>query len=892
MPLPRLLLLLIVLGLARPGAAQPSGGTFPIKGKVTDAKGDPLPFCNVYLKTTGQNTTANEQGTYQTVSLKPGTYEVLFQYVGYQPRTETVNINAQAVTLDVSLQENVYGIGEVTVRASDEDPAYAVVREAIARRKYHRDEIAAYRCQTYAKGMARLTDVPGKLLGGLLDIGPDIKPGIIYLSESVSELIYRQPGKVQERMISSRVSGRTKGMSFNRAAGLNFDFYENLVKTGFSERGVVSPLANGAMTFYRYHMVGATPGEGGKLINKIEVTPRHRRDPAFRGFIYIQDDTWRLTGVDLRLDKDAGIEYVDEIRVEQVLAPVGPGGRVWRPLSQKIRVEGEAFGFKGFGTFTTVYSQYEVRPAYPAEIPITSQLPVSSDNDQPVIRNDKPVTGNEKRVKPRRVKRPVKPDEAARDSLFVGEIPLRKGEVMRVEQDANQRDSTYWASVRPIPLTTEEKRDYTVKDSVESIKNSRPYQDSLDRVRNKPSVADILLGGYEYQRTFLKRTFSVPPIFRMLQYNTVEGTVLNAPITYRQGFEDRRYWQAQTTLRYGIADKNLKAAGNLQYRYSPNRESRVGLEGGRTIEDLNITTPLAPFVNSVYTLLVNDNYLKLYQRDYVAARWQSEVINGLLISTLAGYYDRRELFNTTDKIWRDQANRALTPNNPFSDTAPGDRAAYFGQTGARLFERSRIEYGSLLVRWQPGQEFIQRPNRKLNLGSSYPAFTFRARGGRGDHGTRFASLSLLADYSVDVGLVGESQLRLEAGFFPLRRNVPFVDYQHFRGNQVVLASSFDAGFQLLPYYQYSTTAHWLEGHVNHHFNGFFFNKVPALRKLKWQEVATANYLYTPQLGHYLEVGVGIEHLLKYLRVDAYASYRLADGQKGKSNSGLRIGLGF
>jgi hypothetical protein len=150
----------------------------------------------------------------------------------------------------------------------------------------------------------------------------------------------------------------------------------------------------------------------------------------------------------------------------------------------------------------------------------------------------------------------------------------------------------------------------------------------------------------------------------------------------------------------------------------------------------------------------------------------------------------------------------------------------------------------------------------------------------------------MTDYSVDAGLVGESQIRLEAGFFPLRRNVPFVDYQHFRGNRVVLASSFDAGFQLLPYYEYSTTSQWLEGHVNHHFNGFFFNKIPALRKLKWQEVATANYLYTPQLGHYLEAGVGIEHLLKYLRVDAYASYRLADGQKGKSNTGLRVGLGF
>ncbi len=889
----------------------PTPAGFPIKGRIVDANGQPLPFCNVYLKTTGQNTTANEQGRYQTVSLAPGTYEVLYQYVGYEPRTERVTVQNQAITLDITLAESVFNLGEVTVRASDEDPAFGIMRAAIARRKYYRDEISAFRCRTYIKGLGRLTNVPGKLLGGLIDMTPDIKPGIIYLSESVSELTFRQPGRVQERMISSRVSGRTKGMSFNRAAGLNFDFYDNLVKSGFSERGIVSPLAAGAMTFYRYTLVGATPGAGGKLINKIEVRPRHRRDPAFHGFIYIQDDTWRLTSVDLRLDHDAGIEYVDEVRVEQVMGPVGAGGRVWRPLSQKINLQFEAFKFKGNANFTTVYSQYDVRPAYaaeaePKEEPASSQLPASvapSAADQRKIRH-------EQRKKPKAPRRALAP----RDSLFAGEIQLKAGEVMRVEQDANQRDSAYWASIRPIPLTEEEDRDYVEKDSVETIKNSRRYQDSLDTKRNRPSVGDLLLGGYEYQRTFLRRTFSVPPVFRMLQYNTVEGTVFNAPITYRQGFEDRRFWQVLTTLRYGLADERFRPAVELQYRYQPLHDARVWLEGGRQIRDLNATEPLAPFVNSVYTLLLNRNFLKLHERDYVAARWQAEVANGLIVGVGAGYADRRELRNATDRLWRDEPGRFLTPNDPFATLTPGDaptslsRATYFGTDGQRLFGHSRIATGSVLVRFQPGQEFITRPNRKVNMGGAWPALTLRARGGAGTNAepdtlnrldllkpstnTRFLQVSLAVDHSVDAGLVGELTLNAEAGFFPLKQNVTFLDYRHFRGNQTVLASSFDAGFQLLPYYQYSTTGAWLEGHASHHFNGFLLNKIPALRQLKWQEVATANYLYTPQIGHYLEAGVGIEHILKVLRIDAYAAYQVGIGHRGRSSSGLRVGLGF
>lgn len=893
----------------------PPTAAFPVRGTVRDAAGQPLAFCNVYCKTTGQNTTANEQGAYQTVALPPGQYEVLFQFVGYAPHTERVTVTTKPVALDITLTESAYNLGEVTVRASDEDPAYGIVRAAIARRKFYRDEISAYRCQTYAKGLGRLTDTPGKLVGGLLKLPPDLKPGIVYLSESVSELTFRQPNRVQERMISSRVSGRSKGLSFNRAAGVNFDFYDNLVKTGFSERGVVSPLANGAFTFYRYRLVGATPGADGVLINKISVEPRHRRDPAFRGFIYIQDNSWRLTGIDVRLDKDSGIEYVDEIRIEQVLGPVGAEARVWRPLSQKIRAEGEAFGFKGYGLFNTVYSQYEVRAAYPKEALAALEAPkpeAASETLKPSnlltlkpsqaarIRQEK----QQNRQDERRLKA-VRRAAAPRDSLFPGEIQLRRGEVQRIESEANQRDSAYWTTVRPVPLTTEEARDYVAKDSVETIKNARPYQDSLDRTRNRITPGALLLTGYDYQRTFLKRTFSVPPVFRMLQYNTVEGTVLNLPAVFRQRYENRRYYVVRPVLRYGLADHRFKPSLTLDYRYDPLHEGIVTLEGGREMLDLNRTNPLVPFVNSVYTLLANRNYLKLYERDYVGARWRMEVLNGLQVAVALGYADRRERRNATDRIWRDTPGRALTPNHPLLTAPVTSRDAYFGLNAyaadsARLFGRSRVVAFNTYVRWQAGQEFIQRPDRKLNLGGNYPALALRTRTGIGrtgfgsgqpDAATRYVFVSLESDYSLDFGLVGRTELRAEAGFFPLQRNVPFVDRQHFRGNQTVLASGYEAGFQLLPYYQYSTLSRYLEAHVSHHFNGFLLNKVPALRQLKWQEVATANFLYTPQVGQYLELGAGIEHIVKLVRVDVFGGYQVGDGA-GRAAGGLRVGLGF
>ena len=107
------------------------------------------------------------------------------------------------------------------------------------------------------------------------------------------------------------------------------------------------------------------------------------------------------------------------------------------------------------------------------------------------------------------------------------------------------------------------------------------------------------------------------------------------------------------------------------------------------------------------------------------------------------------------------------------------------------------------------------------------------------------------------------------------------------GNQTILTGNF-SNFQLLDYYRFSTNNTYLEAHYDHHFNGFFFDRVPLLRKLKWQEVASLNYLTTAQAGHYLELGAGVEHIFKVVRVDFYSA--LQSGQR--LGTGLRIGVGF
>ena len=155
-------------------------------------------------------------------------------------------------------------------------------------------------------------------------------------------------------------------------------------------------------------------------------------------------------------------------------------------------------------------------------------------------------------------------------------------------------------------------------------------------------------------------------------------------------------------------------------------------------------------------------------------------------------------------------------------------------------------------------------------------------------GVRYLLLQAGVRDELPLGLLGNSSFRVNVGgFVGKQEGMTFADYRHFSGNQTLLAGNF-TNFQLLDYYRFSTHHTYLEAHYDHHFNGFFLNYVPLLRRLKWQEVASFNYLTTAQAGHYVELGVGVEHIFKLFRVDYYSA--LQSGQR--LGTGLRVGFGF
>jgi hypothetical protein len=83
----------------------------------------------------------------------------------------------------------------------------------------------------------------------------------------------------------------------------------------------------------------------------------------------------------------------------------------------------------------------------------------------------------------------------------------------------------------PVPLESDEVKDYVKKDSLEILRQSPAYLDSLDRRRNRLSVSKVLLSGMTFSRSKSRSSLSFPPLVEALSYNTVEGIVANVNLT-------------------------------------------------------------------------------------------------------------------------------------------------------------------------------------------------------------------------------------------------------------------------------------------------------------------------------------------------------------------------
>lgn len=795
-----------------------------LSGKVTDTKGEPLPYSNVYVEGTTQGTSANTEG-YYSLDLKNGKYRIVFQSIGFKKHIETVEIAGKTVK-NVQLEPSDIELAEVVIKSNAEDPAYAIIRKAIEMRKTYRDQAPAYACDVYIKGLQKIVNAPKKFMGqdvgnmgGAIDTAT--RSGIVYLSETISKL-YVDGNKKREELISSKVSGNDNGFGFNRATLFDFSFYDNSVDI---VRSILSPIADNALTYYKYRLVGTFKDDNGNTVNKIEVIPKRKEDPTWAGFIYIVDNQWNIYSTDLYITgKSTQLDIIDSLHIQQIHVPIG--GQTWRLFSQVLDFKIKIFNLKIKGEFTGVYSNYNLTPQY--------------------------------------------------DKRFF------TNETFKANKNKDDNSLEKWDTLRPIPLTLEEHRDYIKKDSLQKIYQSKTYIDSIERKSNKFKLINLFTG-YTYSDRWHRQSFSIGSPVTTFSFNAVQGGNIALNLAYNKSYGERfqpykKRLSVTPSVSYGFAEQKLRGSMGVSYLLNRFNNAQISIEGGQKVAQFNAENPVTVNAGQIQALYWKRHFFQVYDKKYIKLSYNQELTNGLYAQMSLESAHRMSLEVNTQYSFlkKDVLYNSNTPTN------------IYNPLGIKTDTLTNANALTLGLTWVPAQKFSSYPHYKEVEGSDYPKFTviykkafkLNSQSADFDH----IQLKVQKDY-LKMGIAGYSELKAQYATFLNKKSLNFIDYNHFNGNQTIFSMpiNFMNGFLSLPYYKYSNPNSYFMAHWQHHFDGFILDKIPLIRKLALKEVVRVAYLNTPDLKNYTELGFGIDNIgwgiFRFVRADVNWTY-----QDGSFNS--------
>lgn len=324
-----------------------------VKGKITDANsGDPIPYVNVIFQGTSVGVTSNFDGIYELRTSSPSD-TLLVSYIGYKVKKKSI-VKGTSQTINFQLEEDVTNLQEV-VFVAGENPAFDILRKVV-RNKSQNDKrkLTAYEYDTYTKIEIDVDNLSEKFrqrkavkkITQVLDsidriAGEDGKPILpLFITESVSKLYYRDnPSLKYEHILRSKVNGVgvEDGTTVTQLVGSSFqeyNFYQNWLD--ILSKDFVSPIADGWRLYYEYDLMDSLY-VGDDYCYRLDFFPKSPQDLAFTGSMWITQKEYALKQIDVSIGKQANINFIEKIKIQQELEPTPEGA--WLPVKNRVLID-------------------------------------------------------------------------------------------------------------------------------------------------------------------------------------------------------------------------------------------------------------------------------------------------------------------------------------------------------------------------------------------------------------------------------------------------------------------------------------------------------------------------------------------------------------------------
>jgi hypothetical protein len=360
------------------------GEQFVIGGNVRDAAtGEPLAAANIRVLGTSRGTIANAYGTY-ALTLDAGSYALVFSSIGYRPDTLQVHLTAN-LTHDVLLPASDIVLPEIVV--TSEDPAFEIIRRAIANKKKWMDRLKSYNMEAFTRQILQRDTA------------------IASITESFTKGTWQQGDTLREAIVQRRQTANVEAQFNYASVGRILNFNDDEIR--FLGYSFVGPTAGNALDYYNYRLL-RTRASHGREVYDIRMMPRTKTVPLFDGTISIANETYALMGVDVEPNDAFLIPFVKEkeLRYRQQFGLYEQ--TFWMPAD--IRIDAAfAIGILGFSFPRIVFHQtsviydYKINTLIADSVPMRPRLVVDSsatkvDSAYWVSHTVLPLTSEEKKA--------------------------------------------------------------------------------------------------------------------------------------------------------------------------------------------------------------------------------------------------------------------------------------------------------------------------------------------------------------------------------------------------------------------------------------------------------------------------------------------------------------
>ena len=434
---------------------------YNVTGSIQDKETDkPLSYVNIRIDKTTDGTTSNYDGQF-ILKLNAGDYKLIFSYIGYKTDTAIVSIPTNK-QLNIYLQPEAVRLSEIVVNAN-EDPAYRIIREAIARKKLNRKGLMNFEYNAYSKRILK-------------------SAGEVALIEETFVKGYNEIGKWEKEFILSthkteNQKKETQSMDLGISDSYYIDFSKDVLNLILDK--VYLPLADNAFDYYDYKLLDITESPEGDIY-RIIVIPRSDIQPLLKGEITIENNTYSLNSINLETNEGVRFLFVKDLSVKFV-QQLGKYNGYWLPNYVKTEA-GFTFSFQGLLSLDEIsFEDISSITRYKINAPVPDSVKIAVHSKYGGFTSD---TTDKK----------YKPYELTREEINEQRpIPLTKTEVKAYAELDSSKTLEKMIKVSG-PLSGLISEDYSQSDTTTSIFSAASEILSNYVTFNNNRVAGVLIG--------------------------------------------------------------------------------------------------------------------------------------------------------------------------------------------------------------------------------------------------------------------------------------------------------------------------------------------------------------------------------------------------------------